>query len=570
MENKSKGDKNTDAVRFLGELFPEIPDKSHLLVWELSSKSSRWFSDISTAATFAQGRNDVYVGCALSPKDFGSKNRCPANQVTAISGLWVDIDYQHIVHKKRNLPSTIEAATRLAKSILPPTVIVSTGHGVQAWWMFKELWVFGNEKERDHAAGYVQSWQAAIRRQAAQKKWEVDATHDLARVLRIPGTLNAKEGKPKLVTVVEADWNKRYDPSDFDQYFAEQLSLGSKVRVSSFANLPKVEIRLKHGPDPKKWTALKSADPRIELSFERKRRDLPDTSTSAYDMSLASFAAQADWTDQEICDLLVAHRIRHDSRDPRLKRPNYFAHTIARARESYKQDEAMARVEDLVDFGVADGVEEGDVEGKKVALIKALGEKLKVPLTRLVRYMTDPPQYRLEIATGQHVILGTVENLIEQRKFRNAVASITGKLIAPTESKRWPKMAQGLLNACYDLDAGMEATDKGSVLLWLTQYFSELPPLKADEQEEAVDGRYPFFWKYRGKKMVCMFLSEFSKWLRIAQNERIDSRRLGILLRGFGGKSKTVKIGKNAVWVWVFDWEKLQKRTEEKKDEKKD
>ena len=176
----------------------------------------------------------------------------------------------------------------------------------------------------------------------------------------------------------------------------------------------------------------------------------------------------------------------------------------------------------------------------------------------------------MEIATGQHVILGTVENLIEQRKFRNAVASITGKLIAPTESKRWPKMAQGLLNACYDLDAGMEATDKGSVLLWLTQYFSELPPLKADEQEEALRARYPFFWQYRGTKMICMFLSEFSKWLRIAQNERIDSRRLGILLRGFGGKSKTVKIGKNAVWVWVFDWQKLQKRTEEKKDEKKD
>ena len=568
MGSKSETKKKPDAARFLVELFPQIPGTSRLLVWELSSKSSRWFADVSTAATFAAKRNDAYVGCALSPKDFGSKNRCPADQTTAIGGLWIDIDYQHVVHKKRNLPSTINAAVRLAKSILPPTVIVSTGHGAQAWWLFKELWIFENNKERNKAAWYVQNWQDAIRRQAAQKKWDVDATHDLARILRIPGTYNGKEGKPKPVTILEADWKQRYDPSDFEQYFSEQLPLDSKVRRSTLAGLPQIEIRLTHGPNPKKWTALQSADSRVEASFERKRKDLMDTSPSAFDMSLATFAAQAEWSDQEIVDLLVAHRIRHDPRDPKLQRPDYFARTIARARESYKQDEAQTWVEDYVDFGIAEGIEPGNIEQeKRAAALKISAELgLEEPVIRIVRYMTDPTQYRLE-TKKQHINLGTVENLIEQRKLKNAIASITGELIKPIESKRWPKTAKALLKACFDMDAGMEATDRGSVLLWLTQYFEELH--LSEDKEDAVESRNPFSWEYRGRKMVCIFLSEFSQWLRITQNERMTSRRLGILLRSFGGQSKPVKIGKRSFWIWAFDWKKLQKKAEKNENAEK-
>ena len=45
--------------------------------------------------------------------------------------------------------------------------------------------------------------------------WKLDNTQDLARILRIPGTLNFKSNPPKRVTVVEYNQDARYDIEDF-------------------------------------------------------------------------------------------------------------------------------------------------------------------------------------------------------------------------------------------------------------------------------------------------------------------------------------------------------------------
>jgi len=570
----SKSNPKNDASLFLGELFPEVPDKSKVLVWELSSKTSRWFSSTDTAATYATGRNDVYVGCALSPdpdklpaqfsKDGKRKPRsavrCFADNTFAIGGFWIDIDYKHAVHKKKNLPSTVEAAIKLSKSLLQPTVIMHTGHGIQAWWLFKELWVFDSDEERSKAANHNLLWRKAFEKIAKKNKWEVDATHDLARVFRIPDTINAKCRKQVTVKIIESDWKQRYNWSDFESYFPvgdlqfEKKKATPPTVTKGFLDL---EVRPARGPNPQKWYALQSVDSRIKDTFEHKRKDLNDTSPSGYDMALACFAAQAGWSDQEIADLLVAHRIKHNPTDPKIYRLDYLSRTIARAKENIEQEEAQCRIEDAVDFGIVEGIEPGDIEGMKRALVKDLAFQLKVPMTRIVKYMTDPPQYRIETST-HHVNLGTVENLIEQRKFKNAIASITGRLITPIDSKRWPKTAQALLKACFEMDAGMGATDKGSVWLWLNQFCDEMKPLDNDEKKEALASFFPFFWEHRGTKMVCIFPREFSSWLKRSHDERMNSRKLGVLLRGFGGEHKPVKIDGKAHWVWVFEWAHVQ------------
>ncbi len=78
--------------------------------------------------------------------------------------------------------------------------------------------------------------------------------------------------------------------------------------------------------------ALCANHPKFALTYDRKRTDLADQSPSAYDLSLASFAVQAGWTDQDIVNLLIQSRRTHGD-DLKLRR-DYYERTLAKARES--------------------------------------------------------------------------------------------------------------------------------------------------------------------------------------------------------------------------------------------
>src|SRR5262249_1782569 len=59
--------------------------------------------------------------------------------------------------------------------------------------------------------------QEALRARCRERGWSMDSTHDLARVLRLPGTVNRKlPDNPVPVTVLEAAWSRVYDVADFE------------------------------------------------------------------------------------------------------------------------------------------------------------------------------------------------------------------------------------------------------------------------------------------------------------------------------------------------------------------
>lgn len=77
--------------------------------------------------------------------------------------------------------------------------------------------------------------------------WKLDNTSDLARVLRIPYTLNHKV-EPKLVMIAELDQARRYDPLEFEPFVLggiETYTAGSEEedRNSSSEVYPKAELR---------------------------------------------------------------------------------------------------------------------------------------------------------------------------------------------------------------------------------------------------------------------------------------------------------------------------------------
>jgi hypothetical protein len=218
---RSTSEVNPDkALAYLRALWPD-PPAGYLLLWLSEGKRSLWFPAANPVAVAAAAvehgtRTDVYLGCGLSPAPFGPNHRCKAADIIAIPGLWADEDIRGPAHKKKALPPTHADALALVNSMpLPPSIILESGHGLQPWWLLKEPWVFASDGDRAAAADLVKGWQSHLARLAKERGWKVDSTGDLARVLRLPGTINHKlRDEPVTVTIDFPENIRRYDPSD--------------------------------------------------------------------------------------------------------------------------------------------------------------------------------------------------------------------------------------------------------------------------------------------------------------------------------------------------------------------
>jgi hypothetical protein len=217
--NPVKNHPSPDASITLAHLRALWPGSLHgyLLLWLRDSKRSLSFpaadlDDVAAAATKHSVYTDVYLGCGLSPTDNGPDHRCKAAEVVAIPGLWADVDIAGPAHKGKGLPPDLDVAWSVINDMpLPPSLVVNSGHGLQPWWLLPAPWVFAGGGERDDAASLVQEWQGRLHEIAARKKWTLDSTHDLARILRLPGTLNRKCEPVVPVTVDMPPAVRRYD-----------------------------------------------------------------------------------------------------------------------------------------------------------------------------------------------------------------------------------------------------------------------------------------------------------------------------------------------------------------------
>jgi len=145
---------------------------------------------------------EVYFGTGLQAQP-PLNGRGKADDICAISGPFFDFDVGRVGHKGAAYPQSMqECRDFIATLPLKPSILVNTGGGFHAYWAFTELWVFGNEADRQKAAAMLAGWQRRIIELGSRHGWKFDFTGDLARVLRLPGTWNLKiPGQPRPVTV---------------------------------------------------------------------------------------------------------------------------------------------------------------------------------------------------------------------------------------------------------------------------------------------------------------------------------------------------------------------------------
>lgn len=328
---------------FLAELWgSKLPDGTLIQVWELERRRSSYYrAPIGTSGL--KGRGDLYTCVALTHKDHGPRHRARADQAVAIAGLWLDIDINGGPDGKTGAAPNATVAGELAHHLLEPTLLINSGHGRQAWWLLDDgPWRFRTRDAQAQAALMAAQWHRLHQAAAAERGFQIDSTHDLARLMRLPGTINCKGGTQSPVWVIHVGPRHPLDRlRDLCAQAGPVLVADSTGDPATGGALPDVTVR-----DPRVDADRLQAliDNSHEFSSAWRHQRGRGWSMSEYDLSITTLAAQAGFTDQELADLIAHHRRLWNPSDPKITRVDYLRRTIAKARNAGQRTSAAARL----------------------------------------------------------------------------------------------------------------------------------------------------------------------------------------------------------------------------------
>jgi hypothetical protein len=312
-----------DSQRFLGRLpfdgqFLEI----RVVVPDAHCAQQFFCTTVADAIEVIEARNgraNVYVGACPRSQRSGTRE-----DVSIVLAVWADLDFHQIDPVDRERAERV-ARERLSQFPFPPTVVVFTGNGIQAWWFFHSPIRISDDCAPERFE--------AINRGIA-KVLGGDAVHDLARVLRVPGTTNLPDAKkrargcvPVVARLLLAD-GPTYSPEDFRDL---------EVQESKTTRPQEVPHSAVTAPQPDSEILEAFANRLRELGSWhplsrtwRGDRFLNDSSRSGFDMALVNQLVRARVRDEFIPTIVRAYPFGRGV----FASDGYIARTLAKAKAS--------------------------------------------------------------------------------------------------------------------------------------------------------------------------------------------------------------------------------------------
>ena len=312
---------NQVALDFVAGLWAAgIPAAHYLTLWRRDNRRSEWFDDVFDLADRADElapHADIYLGgaTAIGPPRAGrvsqrerKANGEPGNPAQAVPGLWLDLDYEHVKHKKPGLPTRDACEAAIAAADPAPTYVVHSGHGFQLWWALDEPWLLetdGDRAEAEEQMVCIRNYLSTLVDGAS-----IDSVHDVSRVMRLPGTFNHGSSPPVPVTVIKDD-GPRYSLQwllEWSRDHALAIPVASSsTRGERQTPAPQVSgaaageseryFPAASAPFPEaKHEVLMGLHSTYAATWNHQRSDLRDRSPSGYEMALVTIAAHAEWT----------------------------------------------------------------------------------------------------------------------------------------------------------------------------------------------------------------------------------------------------------------------------------
>ena len=209
--------------------------------------------------------------------------------MTTVLGAWADLDFHSIDTQDRAEAEQI-ALYRLERVLQHPTILIHTGNGLQSWWLYNTPVALSDAQP----ASYFETINRGLARTL-----QGDTVHDIARVLRVPGTVNLPHARKRArgCVPVMAKLLRRDGPTHFPDAF-DRVAKSVKPRTERGA----VDVR--------PLAASSTATELILETFERLLRSLNsghvlartwrgdrllrDASRSGWDMALVNQLVRAN------------------------------------------------------------------------------------------------------------------------------------------------------------------------------------------------------------------------------------------------------------------------------------
>lgn len=211
---------------------------------------------INLAMKFAPNEN-VYVSIGMIGQVPGPGRRGLESDVVCINSFWADIDFADECHKQKFLPPTLADARQLASDMgLEPSIVVHSGHGIQCQWLYQTPAILNTPDDVKRERGIQILFRETLKAKARARGWTVDSVADLARVFRLPGTINHNGKEPLPVRITEWKPDRLYIPEDFHPFFVapepEKKSRPVVIRTEPSADDSKIIGLVRRG----KWESV--------------------------------------------------------------------------------------------------------------------------------------------------------------------------------------------------------------------------------------------------------------------------------------------------------------------------
>lgn len=523
------------ARPYLDALFGNMGAGEFFLVWTLPDRRSAWFADVDSAClalASAQYENkDIYAGMCTSPSDMGSSRRCDAANVASMGCLWADIDIGTEGHKKENYPKSIEEALSSLTPYPKPSMVVSTGHGIHVYWLFRERLL--TTRPADNAAGaeLAERWQRWLLRGMQAHGWTLDMTWDLARILRIPGTTNRKDKAHILPVLLAENTGTQYDWLELSKMIPADIHAETRTTATKAGSIGALKLSEDRVLSGDVFNALQLRfRSKFTDSFQRtKPLSGGDQSASGYDASLAMYGVIGNLDDQQIADLIVMSR-RGAGQDLKL-RQDYYANTISSARREAKKADS---IEELINQSKSTPEAQEALnlspEEARARVLDSLSTVLGVHVDRIVKYDLDPdPIFWMEVNGSRRVKIGSVDIIMEERKFKNKVMATIGKLLPDFKRPDWEKIAQLIVTSAEVLDNLVDGLFEDSTKALISEYL--LATKIGDDPNDAIALGMPFVDK---EGHVFVVLQSLKQWLYYTRHKDIREQDLAQYLTNIG------------------------------------
>ena len=217
--------------QFLEDLYQGCTE-GFITITKLPGAQNQHFpvGEIDSVAEYCEkSAQNTYYGTALRRSGLAPNQRGKGEDITSVVCMYADIDILGPAHKQKKLPATSEEAESFLNSLsLPPSYLIDSGNGLHAIWLLEKPFEISSEDDRNYISSISLGFGGYLIQEARrQHDWILDNVQDIARMLRMPGTLNLKTKPSKRCRII--GFNEiRYSLSTFE---AHQLVIEPKEPI---------------------------------------------------------------------------------------------------------------------------------------------------------------------------------------------------------------------------------------------------------------------------------------------------------------------------------------------------